>query len=49
MSLSAQERQALDFMAEGLADSAPELASLLATFTRLTSGEQMPEAAGNDS
>jgi hypothetical protein len=42
MSLSAQEQQALGFMAEGLADSAPELASLLATFARLTSGEEMP-------
>ncbi len=42
MSLSEREQQALDFMAEGLADSAPKLASLLATFARLTSGEQMP-------
>lgn len=42
MNLSVREQQALDFMAEGLADSAPKLASLLATFARLTSGEQMP-------
>jgi hypothetical protein len=40
MSLSAWERQALDSIRDGLADS--ELAALLATFTRLESGEEMP-------
>lgn len=42
MSLSAEEQQALDVIEDGLADAAPELAKLLATFTRLESGEQMP-------
>lgn len=42
MSLSAREQQALDSIEDGLAGSDPQLASLLATFTRLTSGEQMP-------
>jgi hypothetical protein len=42
MSLSAWERQALDSIRDGLADSDPQLAALLATFTRLESGEEMP-------
>ena len=42
MSLSAHEQQALDRMANRLADSDPGLAALLAMFTRLTAGEQMP-------
>jgi len=42
MSLSAQEQQALDAIEDGLAGAAPELAKLLATFTRLASGEEMP-------
>ncbi|MGH3254539.1 MAG: DUF3040 domain-containing protein [Streptosporangiaceae bacterium] len=42
MSLSAHEQQALDGIASGLAHSDPRLASLLATFSKLTSGEEMP-------
>jgi hypothetical protein len=42
MSLSAWERQALDSIKDGLAGSDPQLAFLLATFTELASGEQMP-------
>lgn len=42
MSLSAWEQQALDSIKEGLARSDPRLAALLATFTRLVSGEEMP-------
>jgi hypothetical protein len=42
MSLSAWEQQALDSIRDGLADSEPKLAALLATFTRLESGEEMP-------
>ena len=42
MSLSAWEQQALDSIRDGLADSDPKLAALLATFTRLESGEEMP-------
>lgn len=42
MSLSAREQQALDCIADGLARSEPELASQLATFTRLTSDQAMP-------
>jgi hypothetical protein len=42
MSLSAQEQLALDSIETGLTRSDPKLASLLATFTRLTSGERMP-------
>ena len=45
MSLSAWEKQALDSIEGGLAGSAPELASLLATFSRLAAGEEMPERA----
>lgn len=42
MSLSAREQQALHSIEDGLAGSDPRLASLLATFTRLTAGEAMP-------
>ena len=42
MSLSAWEQQALRSIEDGLTASDPKLASLLATFTRLTSGEAMP-------
>jgi hypothetical protein len=41
MSLSARERQALVGIADGLAHADPRLASLLATFDRLASGEDM--------
>lgn len=43
MSLSAREQRILGCIADEIADSAPELASLLSTFNRLTSGEEMPE------
>jgi len=43
MSHRARERQALDSITEGLARSDPRLAALLAAFTRLVSGEEMPE------
>jgi Protein of unknown function (DUF3040) len=42
MSLSAHEQQALDSIGQDLSVSDPELTSLLATFTRLTAGEDMP-------
>jgi hypothetical protein len=42
MSLSAREQQALDFIEDRLAGCDPRLASLLATFARLTSDEDMP-------
>ena len=42
MSLSAWEQQALNSIKDGLAGSDPELATLLATFTELASGEEMP-------
>jgi hypothetical protein len=42
MSLTAHEQQALAGIAHGLAHSDPGLASLLATFNRLTSAEAMP-------
>ena len=42
MSLSPKEQQALASMEDGLADSDPKLASLLATFARLASDEEMP-------
>jgi hypothetical protein len=42
MSLSAHEQQALSSIEERLSGSDPELASLLATFTRLTASEDMP-------
>jgi len=42
MSLSAHEQQALDSIGQDLSVTDPELTSLLATFTRLTAGEDMP-------
>lgn len=42
MSLSAWEKQALDSIENGLAESDPALAVLLTTFTRMASGEEMP-------
>jgi hypothetical protein len=42
MSLSAREQQKLDAIGHALASSDPKLASLLATLTRLNSGEEMP-------
>jgi len=42
MSLSAGEQQVLNSIESGLAGSDPGLASLLATFARLASGEEMP-------
>jgi hypothetical protein len=45
MSLSAREKRALHSIEGGLAGSAPELASLLATFSQLAAGEEMPERA----
>jgi Protein of unknown function (DUF3040) len=42
MSLSTREQQALDGIENRLAGSDPKLTALLATFTRLTSGEGMP-------
>jgi hypothetical protein len=42
MSPDAWEQRTLDSIRDRLAGSDPELARLLATFTRLASGEQMP-------
>src|SRR3989442_993956 len=42
MSLSPKEQQALASMEDGLAGADPKLASLLATFARLASDEEMP-------
>ena len=42
ISLSPKEQQALASMEDGLAGSDPKLASLLATFVRLASDEEMP-------
>lgn len=42
MSLSEHEQQALHSIEYRLADADPELASMLATFTRLTAGEALP-------
>ena len=42
MSLSASEQQALDSIKATLTSSDPKLASLLAIFARLASGEEMP-------
>ena len=42
MSLSPKEQQALASIEDGLVGSDPKLASLLATFARLASGEEMP-------
>jgi hypothetical protein len=43
MSLSAREQQALESVEDGLAESDPGLASRLGIFSRLASGEEMPE------
>lgn len=42
MSLSAWEQQALNSIKDGLADSDPDLVTLLTTFTELASGQEMP-------
>ena len=42
MSLSAREEQILGLIEGGLARSDPKLAWMMATFTRLASGEEMP-------
>jgi hypothetical protein len=42
MSISEQEQQTLEAIGEGLARSAPKLASMLSIFSRLTAGEMMP-------
>jgi hypothetical protein len=42
MSLSAREEQILGSIEDGLARSDPTLTWMMATFTRLASGEQMP-------
>lgn len=42
MSLNAREQQTLASIEDRLTGSDPELASLLATFTRLTAGEEFP-------
>jgi hypothetical protein len=42
MSISEREQQTLDSMGDGLARSAPKLASMLAMFSWLTAGEEMP-------
>jgi hypothetical protein len=42
MSISPWERDALDSIKNGLADSDPRLVARLAMFTRLASGEAMP-------
>jgi hypothetical protein len=42
MSLNAREQRTLAAIEDRVSGSDPELASLLATFTRLTSGEEMP-------
>jgi hypothetical protein len=42
MSISERERQTLESIENGLVRSAPELASMLAIFTRLTANEKMP-------
>jgi len=46
MSLSAHEEHALHSIEDQLSGSDPELASPLATFTRLTAGEDMPAREG---
>ncbi len=43
MGLSAWEQQALDSIKSGIVVSDPELAALLSAFTRLASGEEMPD------
>ena len=46
MSLSASEQQALASIEATLTSSDPKLASLLAIFARLASGEEMPVREG---
>jgi hypothetical protein len=46
MSPSAREQHVLDSIKDELTDSDPKLAGLLATFTRLVSGEEMPLREG---
>jgi hypothetical protein len=43
MGLSAWEQQALNSIKSGIAGSDPELAALLSGFSRLASGEEMPD------
>jgi hypothetical protein len=43
VSLSAREKQSLEFIADQLAESDPSLATLLAGFTQRASGQEMPE------
>ncbi len=42
MSISPQEQETLDLIEKDLASSGPKLASMLATFARLTAGEDIP-------
>ena len=42
MSLGGRDRQALDAIAGRLATSDPRLAGIMASFTQLTSGQEMP-------
>jgi len=42
MSISEREQETLDSIGNGLARSAPKLASMLAMFSRLTADEEMP-------
>ena len=46
MSLSASEQQVLDSIEAALTSSDPKLASLLAIFARLASGEVLAQTAG---
>jgi anti-sigma-K factor RskA len=43
VSLNASQQRTLGYMADYLADTAPELASMLSVFNRLTFGEEMPD------
>jgi len=43
VSLNASQQRTLGYIADYLADTAPELASMLSVFNRLTSGEEMPD------
>lgn len=42
MSISEHEQQALETIEDDLASTGPKLAAMLAIFTRLTAGEEMP-------
>jgi len=42
MSISEREQETLDSIGDGLARSAPKLASMLAMFSRLSADEEMP-------